>query len=46
MRQQFIRNVHSSLAEGGDGTLEYRVFHRMIAVTTRLRPEARCCWFS
>ena len=24
----------------------YRVFHRMMAVTSRLRPEARCCWFS
>jgi hypothetical protein len=24
----------------------YRVFHRMIAVTRRFRPKARCCWFS
>ena len=43
--EKVIGNI-LGLAQGGDRALRYRVFQRMMAVTRRLRPEARCCWFS
>jgi hypothetical protein len=43
--EQLVRNI-LGLAQSGNGALEVPVFDRMIAVTRRFRPEARCCWLS
>jgi len=45
MSQQVVGDMFS-LTQDGDGAFKYRVFQRMIAVTRKFRPEARCCWFS
>ena len=45
MGQQVIGDIFG-LAQVVTARSRYRVFHRMIAVTMRFSPEARCCWFS